>query len=256
MSLLQQKWVHDSAKKFTISAAGALLITFALFWLMQYMIGVDNKDVKVEKSFEITDFVRIKQRETVVEHKERAKHRKPAKPKKQPKSPSKPPATRSAIHRISYSSEMNIQIPNIKLPLSIGSGSVLGDIFIPKEAIGKGMKGGLGLLSAADGSGRDFMDGSGLLLIDERELTPLVQIPPLYPYTARILNREGMVKLHFTITEIGLVKDVVIVEAKDGNLFGPAAMRAVSRWKYKAMIVDGKPVPVRVTTTIEFKLTQ
>ena len=255
MSLLLQKWINDRAKRFGISTGGALLITFGMYWLMQYMIGVDNKDGKVEKSFEIADFVRIKQRGTEVEHKQRAKHRKPPKPKKQPKSPSPPPAT-SIMRSTSFSPQMNIQIPNIKLPLSMRSGPVLGDVFIPKEAIGKGMKGGLGLPSAADGSGRGFMDGSGLFLIDERELTPLVQIPPLYPYTARILNREGMVKLHFTITEIGLVKDVVIVEAKDGNLFGPAAMRAVSRWKYKAMIVDGKPVPVRVTTTIEFKLTQ
>jgi len=77
MSLLLQKWINDRVKRFGISAGGALLITFGIFWLMQYMIGVDNKDRKVEKSFEIADFVRIKQRGTEVEHKQRAKHRKP-----------------------------------------------------------------------------------------------------------------------------------------------------------------------------------
>ncbi|MBC2694973.1 MAG: energy transducer TonB [Desulfobacteraceae bacterium] len=247
MSLLLQKWINDRAKRFGISAGGALLITLGIFWLMQYMIGVDNKDGKVEKSFEITDFVRIKQRGTEVEHKQRAKHRKPPKPEKQPKSPPKPSATRmpgSTKHTIP--SQINIQIPNVKLPLSMGSGPVLGDVFIPKEAIGKGMKGGLGLPSAADGS--DFMD--------ERELTPLVQIPPFYPPEAKMLGREGMIELEYTVTEKGLVKDVVIVGAKNRKLFGQAAMRAVSKWKYKPLIVDGKPVQVRVKVIIQFELTQ
>lgn len=247
MSLLLQKWINDRAKRFGISAGGALLITFGIFWLMQYMIGVDNKDGKVEKSFEIADFVRIKQGGTEVEHKQRAKHRKPPKPEKQPKSPSKPSATRmpgSTTHNIP--SQINIQIPNVKLPLSMGSGPVLGDVFIPKEAIGKGMKGGLGLPSAADGSG--FMD--------ERELTPLVQIPPFYPHKAKMLGHEGMVKLEYTVTEKGLVKDIIIVDAKNRNLFGQAAMRAVSKWKYRPLIVDGKPVPVLVRIIIQFELTQ
>jgi protein TonB len=251
MSLLLQKWINDRAKRFGISAGGALLITFGIFWLMQYMIGVDNKDGKVEKSFEIADFVRIKQRGTEVEHKQRAKHRKPPKPKKQPKSPSKPSATRmpgSTTHSIPSSLQMNIQIPNVKLPLSMGSGPVLGDVFIPKEAIGKGMKGGLGLPFAADGSERGFMD--------EQELIPLVQIPPPYPYEAKMLSREGMVELEYTVTEKGLVKDIVIVHAKNKNLFGQAAMQAVSKWKYKPLIVDGKPVPVLVRVIIQFELTR
>jgi len=247
MSLLLQKWINDRVKKFGISAGGALLITFGIFWLMQYMIGVDNKDGKVEKSFEIADFVRIKQIGTEVEHKQRAKHRKPPKPEKQPKSPSKSSATRMpgpTTHTIP--SQINIQIPNVKLPLSMGSGPVLGDVFIPKEAIGKGMKGGLGLPSAADGSG--FMD--------ERELTPLVQIPPFYPPEAKMLGREGMIELEYTVTEKGLVKDIIIVDAKNRNLFGQAAMRAVSKWKYRPLIVDGKPVPVRVGVIIQFELTR
>ncbi|KAF5429826.1 protein TonB [Candidatus Methanophagaceae archaeon] len=243
MFLLLQKWINDRVKRFAISAVGALLITFGMYWLMQYMIGVDNKDGKVEKSFEIADFVRIKQIGTEVEHKQRAKHRKPPKPKKQPKSPSKPSAARMPD---TIASQINIQIPNVKLPLSMGSGPVLGDVFIPKEAIGKGMKGGLGLPSAADGSG--FMD--------ERELTPLVQIPPFYPHEAKMLSREGMVELEYTVTEKGLVKDIVIVNAKNKNLFGRAAMRAVSKWKYKPLIVDGKPVPVRVGVIIQFVLTR
>ncbi len=247
MSLLLQKWINDSVKKFGISAGGALLITFGIFWLMQYMIGVDNKDGKIEKSFEITDFVRIKQRGTEVEHKQRAKHRKPPKPEKQPKSSPKPSATRMpGPTRHSIPSQINIQIPNVKLPLSMGSGPVLGDVFIPKEAMGKGMKGGLGFPSAADGSG--FMD--------ERELTPLVQLPPFYPHEAKMLNREGMVELEYMVTKKGLVKDIVIVNAKNRKLFKHAAMQAVSKWKYKPLILDGKPVPVRVRVIIQFELTQ
>lgn len=137
MSLLLQKWINDRAKRFGISAVGALLITFGMYWLMQYMIGVDNKDGKVEKSFEIADFVRIKQIETEVEHKQRAKHRKPPKPEKQPKSPSKSSATRMpgpTTHSIPSFLQMNIQIPNVKLPLSMGSGPVLGDVFYSQRS--------------------------------------------------------------------------------------------------------------------------
>jgi len=99
------------------------------------------------------------------------------------------------------------------------------------------------------GSGSGVAQGDG-------ELIPLVKIAPRYPRKAAMNKKEGWVKVEFTVTELGTVADVKVVDAKPRRLFDRAAKKAILKWKFKPRIVDGKAVPRRAVQTIEFKLEQ
>jgi protein TonB len=45
----------------------------------------------------------------------------------------------------------------------------------------------------------------------------------------------------FSIDEQGQPTDIKVVESSEPNAFDKAAIRALTRWKYKAKIVNGKP---------------
>jgi protein TonB len=82
----------------------------------------------------------------------------------------------------------------------------------------------------------------------------LARIEPSYPQRALILGTEGSVVVEFTITSIGTVADVRVVESTD-TVFEQAAVTAIGKTRYRPRIVDGSPVETRgVTTEIEFRL--
>jgi protein TonB len=62
------------------------------------------------------------------------------------------------------------------------------------------------------------------------------------------------VKVEFTITEVGTVKDARVLEAKPSRVFNRSAIRAILRWKFKPRIIDGIAVERRATQTIDFSL--
>ena len=83
---------------------------------------------------------------------------------------------------------------------------------------------------------------------------PMVWVQPLYPVRAQDQNIEGWVEVDFTITKLGTVKDVKVIESKPQYLFDRAAIRAIKRWKFKPRIIDGEPVERVVSRRIEFTL--
>ena len=76
----------------------------------------------------------------------------------------------------------------------------------------------------------------------DRSATPLVRIPPQYPQRAASRGTEGWVLVEFTITPAGTVADAVVIDADPASIFNRSALRAISKWKYRAKIVDQKPV--------------
>ena len=70
---------------------------------------------------------------------------------------------------------------------------------------------------------------------------PLVRVNPQYPARAMQRGIEGWVQLRFTVSAAGTVKDVQVEKAEPRNYFEQAAINAVSRYKYKPSVINGKP---------------
>ncbi len=89
----------------------------------------------------------------------------------------------------------------------------------------------------------------------DRDVIPLVRIPPDYPPRALQRGLEGWVQIQFTITATGTVKDPMVVNADPKNIFDDAALKAIARWRYNPRVEGGVAVErVGVQTIIRFQL--
>lgn len=88
----------------------------------------------------------------------------------------------------------------------------------------------------------------------DADLLPIVKVAPQFPALAARRGLEGYVLIEYTVTRTGSVSDVVVVESSS-EVFEQPALEAVSQFKYKPRVVDGRPVPVRgVRTRMRFVL--
>jgi protein TonB len=89
----------------------------------------------------------------------------------------------------------------------------------------------------------------------DHDALPRVRITPEYPPSAQRKGTEGWVRVQFSITATGAVRDAVVVDSDPQNVFDSAALRAMARWRYDPKIDDGVPVErVGMQTVIRFKL--
>jgi protein TonB len=88
----------------------------------------------------------------------------------------------------------------------------------------------------------------------EGDVVPVVIIRPLYPREAALAGIEGWVRLEFTITATGAVRDPRVVDAQPPRIFNREAIRALLKWKFKPRVVDGVAVQRRATQVIDFSL--
>lgn len=85
-------------------------------------------------------------------------------------------------------------------------------------------------------------------------MSVLVQVPPVYPHSAKRRNIEGWVKVRFVVDENGSVGKVSILAAKPQGVFEQSVLRCVSGWRFKPGTVGGVTVKALVEQTITFKL--
>jgi len=88
----------------------------------------------------------------------------------------------------------------------------------------------------------------------EGDIIPVVVIRPMYPRDAALAGIEGWVRVEFTITESGTVKDPRIIDAEPPRVFNREAIRAILKWKFKPRVVEGVAVERRATQVIDFTL--
>jgi protein TonB len=83
-------------------------------------------------------------------------------------------------------------------------------------------------------------------------LQRLEYVAPKFP--AVPLNRgvTGWVELEYTVRTDGSTGDIVVTNSSPRRTFDNAAITAVSQWRYKPVIRDGKPVEQRVAVRIRF----
>lgn len=190
---------------------------------MQLMISNNQKGVNKPKSLQMTEFVRLK-KETELKQKDRTVPDEPPPPEERPA----PPEIKMDQVNVNNMPTPQMDMPNLDIPLQSSrfSGSVLT---------------GVNMGSPAGISGN---------------VTPLVRIPPRYPMRAASRRIEGWVKVEFTITEQGTVKDAAVVDSQPSNIFNSAALKAIRRWKFKPKVIDGESFEQRAVQVLQFKLSK
>ncbi|MCH9813226.1 MAG: energy transducer TonB [Epsilonproteobacteria bacterium] len=202
------------------SVIPAIGLVFLLFWSLQMMIKVGGTPVLKEKDLHMVDFVRLKKEQQLIK-KERVKPKKP-KPKKEPP---KPKVNIQKNVKVTKKPLIHERI-DMDLPLDLSAVSALGDASV--LALG----------------GREI----------STNVIPLARIDPIYPKRAKMMKKEGYVKMEFTITTFGTVKDVKVVESSPEGLFDSSAKRAILKWKFRPKLEEGQAIEQRAMLQIDFKL--
>jgi len=77
-------------------------------------------------------------------------------------------------------------------------------------------------------------------------------VPPMYPVMARTQHISGDVRVDALIGTNGRVSSMKVVSGP--TVLHQAAMDALRQWKYQPATLDGKPVAMHLTVTIQFRL--
>jgi|GEM_PF-1189284 len=79
--------------------------------------------------------------------------------------------------------------------------------------------------------------------------------PPRYPSQARRRNQQGIVRVEVSLDERGNQLKLTLVRSSGIESLDQAALEAVTQWRFRPEVVDGRTVPSRVEIPIEFALT-
>ncbi len=85
-----------------------------------------------------------------------------------------------------------------------------------------------------------------------KEPKKLKDVKPAYPDIAKQARVQGVVILECTISPAGKVSEVKVLRGIP--LLDQAAIDAVKQWVYTPTLLNGVPVPVIMTVTVNFKL--
>ena len=92
-------------------------------------------------------------------------------------------------------------------------------------------------------------------VVADRDVQPLVRIPPQYPPRAAERGLEGSCDMTFDVLPDGSINESTIQADCTSSLFAREASRAIARYKYAPKIVAGEAVVQRgLRQTIEFAL--
>ena len=201
------------------AAMAAVGVTFALFVLMYKLISSGGGRNEEMEAIAGIHFGPVDIPDEVMTRSRRI----PPKPPP-PKKP--PPPPKMEIEQAQQISTMpKLDLPNLDLPLVGGEGMFIGNFgTVDKTA--------------------------------EGDIIPLVVIRPMYPRDAAMKGIEGWVKVEFTITAIGTVKDPRVIDSDPPRIFNREALRAILKWKFKPRVVDGVAVDRPAIQIIGFDLEQ
>lgn len=104
------------------------------------------------------------------------------------------------------------------------------------------------------GPPEDLVPGNGTF--GHGDVLPIVRGSPTYPKNAVRDEIEGFVVLDFTVSKTGKVVNPVVIYAEPSRIFNRSALRAIAKWKYKPLMVDGQPTErtgMRIRMTFEME---
>ena len=187
----------------------------------------------------------------------------PAPPPPPPPPPSTPPPVRKVqIVKLDPSQFMaptevpdEIPPPSDDIPtLStfVGGGAVPGGVM---GGVPGGVLGGVigGVPSAAPPPPPPRKKRAPIRVGGNVQSSKLVQrVEPRYPELAKRARVQGLVLLQVTVGELGTVTDIRVIRGHP--LLTEAALSAVRQWIYSPTLLNGEPVPVLATVTVNFVL--
>lgn len=207
----------------TLSILVATAVTTGLFVLMGFLIFQDP-NFKMEKTQNVqVNFLR-NYKETQVENMER---KKPEKPEEVQQVDAPPVSVMQAQQPVSQLQQ------NLQSFETFDSTSFAG---------GVGVSGFGGVTSAGSGDGN-------------RGLTPLIRVQCDPPRQAKMEGIKGFITLQYDVNTNGMVEDVMVVQGKPPRVFDQNCIRALSQWRFKPKMVDGKAMAVkgnRFTFTFDY----
>jgi TonB family protein len=80
----------------------------------------------------------------------------------------------------------------------------------------------------------------------------ITRVEPRYPALALQIHAQGTVHLHAIISRDGRITSLEVVSGHP--LLVQAALEAVRQWRYRPTMLDGEPVEVETTISVEFRL--
>jgi TonB family protein len=91
-------------------------------------------------------------------------------------------------------------------------------------------------------------------VVGNGQLSKLIRkVEPVYPEQAKSTQLSGKVVMLVTVDEEGVVADVEVVSGFP--IFADSAVTAAKQWRYSPTLLNGEPVPVMATVTVNFSFT-
>ncbi|HXV63075.1 MAG TPA: energy transducer TonB, partial [Vicinamibacteria bacterium] len=128
--------------------------------------------------------------------------------------------------------------------LDIGGAGVEGGV---PEGVIVGIVGGLPQMPSVPPPQEPVRVGQGL-----RSPSKTRHVAPIYPEIAKLARVEGIVILEAIIDPAGNVTHVRVLRSRP--LLDESAIDAVKQWKYEPTLLNGVPVPIVMTVTVTFQL--
>ncbi len=192
--------------RYLVSLGLGLLVALGLFAVMNALVNNNRHELVKSDDHRISEFIRMKQPETLKEKKREI-------PKPQPKRPPPPPEmkiSQQVDKPVIEQVKMDVPQLDVDLDLAVGDGA--------------GMYAASGV-AASSGP------------------VPLNKFSPMYPRKALRSNVTGSVVFQYTISASGRVMDIKIIKERPRNQgFGKAIKKAAMRWKFKPAMEDGMAV--------------
>jgi len=86
---------------------------------------------------------------------------------------------------------------------------------------------------------------------DTQEQEPLYRVHPEYPRNMVQRMKNGWVKLQFTVSKSGFVKDIEVIESSESG-FERASIKALEQWRYAPKFENGEPVEAVSTVQLDY----
>ena len=173
--------------------------------------------------------------------------------------PPPPPAPANTIRAtkaepVSSSDAAPRDAPTAIEPEAATTTSALGDPLGVEGGVPHGVVGSLGVVPDVPAVPQPPPPPSGPLPVGGKikEPTKIRHVPPVYPAMAQQARIEGVVVVEAIIGIDGRVKEARVVQSKP--FLDDAALAAVKQWIFTPTTLNGVPVPVIMTVTVNFKL--